>query len=42
MTVDAMPLLAEKIMGAVSAFHGSWPRRSDQPVHTSTTGWPSR
>ena len=35
-------LVAENTIGAVSADQCRLPRRSDHPVHTSTTGWPSR
>ncbi len=42
MTVEAMPLVAENTMAPVSAVQCVVPRRSDQPVHTSTTGSPSR
>src|SRR5579875_4053732 len=42
MTVEAMPLVAENTIGAVSADHGTRPRRSDHPVQTSTTDSPSR
>ena len=42
MTVEAMPLVAEKTMAPVSAVQYSVPRRSAYPVQTSTTGSPSR
>ncbi len=42
MTVEATPLVAENTIAPVSAFQCRFPRRSDQPVQTSTTGSPSR
>lgn len=42
MTVEAKPFVAENTIGPVSADHGTVPRRSAHPVHTSTTGLPSR
>ena len=42
MTVEAKPFIAENTIAPVLADHGTLPRRSAHPVHTSTTGLPSR
>src|ERR1019366_2503664 len=40
MTVEATPLVVEKQMVTVSLSQGCDRRRSANPAHTSTTGWP--
>jgi hypothetical protein len=42
MTVEAKPFVAENTIAPVSADHGTLRRRSAYPVHSSTTGLPSR